>query len=75
MPKKRLLLHYVLKGIRPKYVSNVWMNSEGARNDWALFIYLHIQFVTPYVFFGENHTFDIVPQAQNIKRYNLYATK
>ena len=42
------------------------MNSEGARNDWALF--LHVQF-------GENHTFDIVPQAQNIKRYNLYATK
>ena len=66
MPKKRLLLHYILKGIRPKYVPNVWMNSEGARNDWALF--LHVQF-------GENHTFDIVPQAQNIKRYNLYATK
>ena len=30
--------------------------------------FLHVQF-------GENHTFDIVPQAQNIKRYNLYATK
>ena len=37
MPKKRLLLHNILKGIRPKYISNVWMNSEGARNDWALF--------------------------------------
>ena len=43
--------------------------------EWLGTFFLLVQFVTPYIFFGENHTFDIVPQAQNIKRYNLYATK